>query len=309
MEFFPDGGFVRLQNRQNRKYIHADGDWVGVTLRPLGRVPSLEAVWRAEHWVSNRGHVFLLLQNAAYGRYLSLSVHPARPRHLSRRVIQRDFDDPNLVDAFLWRWRAQRVDPDQDYVRLRQFNFHLRADGRYLTWNWKTRVTGDLVRRRTLTTMMQWTVHAVAATPLPLPLPVTPPEPQIQGGRRGQSFWALWRRAGYGPGIYPQVPREIRHVRANDEGEFDQNHYIWPSFISYDQTVFDLRIYLGQLQDDWNGDMLGFTLCIRPGSHGQLMPLVTHLPRSRDPLRIVVFRTGSPAAAALVYPQIYAPAP
>jgi hypothetical protein len=181
MEFFPDGGFVRLQSRQNRKYIHADGDWVGVTLRPLGRVPSLEAVWRVEHWVSHRGRVFVLLQNAAYGRYLSLSVHPARPRRLSRRVIQRDFDDPNLVDAFLWRWRAQRVDPDQDYVRLRQFNFHLRADGRYLTWNWKTRVTGDLVRRRTLTTMMQWTVHAVAATPLPLPLPVTPPEPQVRG--------------------------------------------------------------------------------------------------------------------------------
>jgi hypothetical protein len=107
-------------------------------------------------------------------------------------------------------------------------------------------------------------------------------------------FWALWRRSGYGPGVYLQVPREIRHVRANDEGEFNQNHYIWPSFISYDQTVFDLRIYLGQLQDDWNGDMLGFTLCIRPGSHGRLMPLVTHLPRSRDPLRIVVFRTGSP---------------
>ena len=184
MDLFPDGGFVRLQSRGNRnKYVHADGDWFGVSLRPFGTVAPLEAVWRVEHLPVNQEVIFLLLQNAAYGRYLSLSVHPARPRHLSRRVIQRDFDDPNLVDAFLWRWRAQRVDPDQDYVRLRQFNFHLRADGRYLTWNWKTRVTGDLVRRRTLTTMMQWTVHAVAATPLPLPLPVTPPEPLVRGFR------------------------------------------------------------------------------------------------------------------------------
>ena len=117
---------------------------------------------------------------------------------------------------------------------------------------------------------------------------------QIQGGRRGQSFWALWRRTGYGPGVYEDVPREIRYVRANDEGEFEQNHYIWRSFITHDLPVVDLRIYLGNLQDDWTGDMLDFTLCIRPGSHGRLMPLVTHLPRSTDPLSIVVFRTGSP---------------
>jgi len=131
------------------------------------------------------------------------------------------------------------------------------------------------------------------------------PLQQIQGGRRGQSFWALWRRAGYGPGIYPQVPREIRHVRANDEGEFDQNHHNWPSFAFYGSSVIDLKNELRLLQD-WNEDMSAYTLCMRPGSHGRLMPLVTHLPRSTDPLSIVVFRTGSPGDYSASFTAVYA---
>ena len=111
------------------------------------------------------------------------------------------------------------------------------------------------------------------------------------GGRRGLLFW---RRTGRGPGIYQLPPREIRHVRACDEGNFDQNHHNWPSFDIYDHSVFNLRIQLGQLQHDWDGEMFGFTLCMRPGSHGRLMPLVTDLPLSLEPMYIVVFRTGSP---------------
>ncbi|XP_002445094.2 uncharacterized protein LOC8069633 [Sorghum bicolor] len=316
MEFFPDGGFVRLQSRQNRKYIHADGDWEGVSLRPLGRVPSLEAVWRVEHWVSSRGHeegvIFLLFQNAAYGRYLSFSPYRALPGHRGRRSVQVDRNEPpnNLLNAYLWWWRAERVDPNQEYVRLRYADSHflLRANGRYLTRN--NGVTVDRNRRRRgLTTMMQWTVHLVPATPAPLPLPV-PEAPrdqplQIQGGRRGLLFR---RRTGNrGPGVYQHPARTIRHVRANEEGEFNQDHTLWSAFASYDHSVFNLRTQLGQLQHDWNGNMLGFTLCMRPGSHGRLMPLVTDLTRSLDTMYIVVFRTGSPGAAALVYPQIDAP--
>jgi hypothetical protein len=83
-------------------------------------------------------------------------------------------------------------------------------------------------------------------------------------------------------------------VRANDEGEFDQNHHNWASFAFYGSSVIDLKNELRLLQD-WNEDMAAYTLCMRPGSHGRLMPLVTDdLPSSTDSMNIVVFRTGSP---------------
>ena len=96
--------------------------------------------------------------------------------------------------------------------------------------------------------------------------------------------------------MFPQPPRTIRHVRANDEGEFDQNHHNWPSFAFYDSSVTNLRYELVQLQHDlkWSEDMSAYTLCMLPGSHGRLMPLVTDLPLSLEPMYIVVFRTGSP---------------
>ncbi|KAG0522599.1 hypothetical protein BDA96_07G051200 [Sorghum bicolor] len=128
---------------------------------------------------------------------------------------------------------------------------------------------------RGLTTMMQWTVHVVPRSPAPLPLPEAPPQPQ--GRRRGLLFW---RRTGSWPGVHQHPARTIWHVRANDEGDFNEDHRYWPALASYDHSVFNLRIQLGQLQHDWNGDMLGFTLCTRPGSHGRLMPLVTDLSRT-----------------------------
>jgi hypothetical protein len=185
MELFPDGGFVRLQSRGNRnKYVHADGDWFGVSLRPLGTVTPLEAVWRVEHLPVNQEAIFLLLQNAAYGRYLSFSPFKAQPGHRGRRAVQADRNEPpnHVLNAYLWWWRAERVDPNQDYVRLRYADSHflLRANGRHLTWN--TGVTVARNRRRRLTTMMQWTVHLVPASPVPLPLPVAPPQPlQVRG--------------------------------------------------------------------------------------------------------------------------------
>jgi hypothetical protein len=125
----------------------------------------------------------------------------------------------------------------------------------------------------------------------------------IQGGRRGLLFW---RRTGSGPGVHQHPARTIRHVRANDEGEFNQDHRYWPALASYDHSVFNLRTQLGQLQQDWNGDTLGFTLCMRPGSHGRLMPLVTDLPRSLDPMYIVVLRTGSPGDYSANFSAVWA---
>ncbi|XP_066325969.1 uncharacterized protein [Miscanthus floridulus] len=303
MDLFPDGAFVQLRSRANRKYVHADGDWEGVSLRSRGSAPSLEleAVWQVEHWV-HQGTTFLRLQGAAYGRYLSLSAEQAPPGHRGLKAVQCDLDEPNMVNIYLWRWRVERVHPLQDYVRLRHFDRDLRANGRFRRWN--TGVTVDVNRGRRLTTMMQWTVHPVAATPVPMPLPAAP-QHQVRGfAIVSPSLHCIGMLFLHVPGIYQLPPREIRHVRASDEGNFDQNHHNWPSFDIYDYSVFNLRIQLGQLQHDWDGEMFGFTLCMRPGSHGRLMPLVTNLPRSLEPMYIVVFRTGSPAAAALVYPVL-----
>lgn len=90
MDLFPDGGFVRLQSRVTGKFVHADADWERVSLRRNdGADPALNAVWRVEHWVSpDQGDTYVLLQNAAYGRYLSFSPLRAgagRPPRLPRR--------------------------------------------------------------------------------------------------------------------------------------------------------------------------------------------------------------------------------
>ncbi|KAG0522603.1 hypothetical protein BDA96_07G051600 [Sorghum bicolor] len=302
MDLFPDGAFVRLRSRAiSWKYLHADGDWAGVSLRRCGRVPSLEAVWRVEHWV-HEGVTYLRLQSAAYGRYLALSGEDAGEDapsgHLGLKAAQRDIDDSTMVNFLSWRWRVERVKPLKNYVRLRHFNRDLRANGRLLMWNNGVTVDFNLARR--LSTMMQWTVHPVAATSVPLPFPAAPPAHQIP---LQQIPLLLWRRIWRGRQL-PVPARTIRHVRASDEGNFDQNHLNWRAFGIYDHSVFNLRTQLGQLQHDWNGDMFGFTLCIRPGLNGRLMPLVTDLPRSLDPMYIVVLRTGSPAAAALVYPVL-----
>jgi hypothetical protein len=83
-----------------------------------------------------------------------------------------------MVNIYLWRWRVERVHPLQDYVRLRHFDRDLRANGRLRRWN--TGVTVDVNRGYRLTTMMQWTVHLVAATPVPMPLPAAP-QHQVRG--------------------------------------------------------------------------------------------------------------------------------
>jgi hypothetical protein len=182
MELFPDGAFVRLQSRARRTYVHADGDWAGVSLRPNGPVPPLNAVWRVEHLVwSDQGDTFVLLQNAAYGRYLSFSIQEAPPGHRGRCTTQLDRNEPHaLSPSSPWMWRVQRLDPpDHGYVRLRYFGCDLRANGRHRTWN--TCVTVDVNRGRRVSTMMQWTAHVVAASSVPPPLPASP-QPQVRGG-------------------------------------------------------------------------------------------------------------------------------
>ncbi|ONM15125.1 hypothetical protein ZEAMMB73_Zm00001d002701 [Zea mays] len=60
-----DGTHRRLRSRTRRTYLHTDKDGVGVSLRPLGREPALNAVWR----------VHMALHGAAYSWYLARSAN------------------------------------------------------------------------------------------------------------------------------------------------------------------------------------------------------------------------------------------
>jgi hypothetical protein len=175
MELFPNGGFVRLRSRARDKYVHADEDARGVSLRPLGAAPSVNAVWKAEHWPVEGGDAFFLLQGAAYGRYLTVSQSyrpDAPPGHRGVRAVQRDYNSPHLEAPFVWM--PHRVEPGQNYVRLHNDHRCLRANGRHRYWN--NVVTVD-ARNGSRTTMMQWRVEAIPLSPEPLPLPPPPQHP------------------------------------------------------------------------------------------------------------------------------------
>jgi hypothetical protein len=172
MELFPNGGFVRLRSRARDKYVHADADASGVSLRPLGAAPSVNAVWKPEHWPGEED--IFLLQGAAYGRYLAVSDQDAPPGHRGVRAVQRDYNSPHVDAPFMWT--AFRVDADQNYVRLHNHQRWLRANGRHRYWN--NVVTVD-TRNGSLTTMMQWRVEAIPVSPQPLPLLPPPQQPTV----------------------------------------------------------------------------------------------------------------------------------
>jgi len=162
MDLFPNGGFARLRSRARDKYVHADEDATSVSLRPLGAVPSLNAVWKADLWPLQGGNV-LLLQGAAYGRYLAVAHEDDVPPsgHRGVRGVQRDYNLPDLDPSFMWT--PYRVEAGQNYVRLHNDDQRcLRANGRRRYWN--KLVTVD-VRNGDETTMMQWSVEAIPSTP------------------------------------------------------------------------------------------------------------------------------------------------
>ena len=176
MDLFPIGAFVRLRNRARGKYLHADEDAIHVSLRPLGAVPSLNAVWKVGHRPVEGGgnDVLLLLQGAAYGQYLAVAHEDEVPPsgHRGVRAVQRDYNSPHLEAPFVWM--PHRVEPGQNYVRLHNDHRCLRANGRHRYWN--NVVTVD-ARNGSRTTMMQWRVEAIPLSPEPLPLPPPPQHP------------------------------------------------------------------------------------------------------------------------------------
>ncbi|XP_002437893.2 uncharacterized protein LOC8076145 [Sorghum bicolor] len=180
MDLFPDGGFVRLRNRARDKYVHADEDASGVSLRPLGAVPFRNVVWKVKVWPVE-GVNYLLLEGAAYGRHLAAPNEDdhAPSGHRGVRAVQLDFNSLDQKGSFVWL--AVRVEAGQNYVRLHNKDQRylraqrtVRANGRHRYWN--NLVTVD-VRNDDETTMMQWRVEAIPSTPELLPLPPPPPPP------------------------------------------------------------------------------------------------------------------------------------
>jgi hypothetical protein len=80
-------------------------------------------------------------------------------------------------------------------------------------------------------------------------------------------------------------------VRADDDGNFAQIG--WGTFDFCGQSVYRLRGEVSiKLAEPFAS--IGMTLCVRAGLCGRLTLLVTDLPRSQEPMDVVVLTTGSP---------------
>ena len=73
-------------------------------------------------------------------------------------------------------------------------------------------------------------------------------------------------------------------MRAERNGAFNQDN--WPSLQFTGRLTIDLKRELVPLLPP--GLFVDYTLCVRAGRYGQLSPLVVNLPRSREPLDIVL---------------------
>lgn len=87
--------------------------------------------------------------------------------------------------------------------------------------------------------------------------------------------------------VHPHPGRTIRRVRLDDDGNFVNDH--WPEFVSYDNSVSNLRTQVAQLENAEN-----ITLAVRAGFNALVIPLVTDLPNNEDTMEIIVYTTGSP---------------
>ncbi|NP_001144249.2 uncharacterized protein LOC100277118 [Zea mays] len=288
MNNFPDGTHVWLQSRARRGYLHADEDGSGVSLS--NSRATLNAAWQV-HRIVHGGVDYVLLRSAAYGRYLALSASLAADGHRGREAAQRDFNEPQQLNV---RWRALSAGDGSGHVLLCNVlvseERFLRANGRYRRWN--SGVTVDVVGNGGRSTMMHWTVMEIPLRPAPPALPNPSTDLGVPTGLLQR------RRTGH----VTDRQRTIRYMRANDEGNFLGAE----TFRFFGRSVFNLRY---EVAVKVNEDMLTITLCAHAGFYGRLTPLVVDLPRSQDPLDIVVLPNNSPAAMGLRHPNVDDPVP
>ncbi|CAN6208589.1 unnamed protein product [Urochloa humidicola] len=184
------------------------------------------------------------------------------------RAIQTTYAAPQQADIV---WEAVAVG-DHIVVMRHPSNRLLRANGRYRIW-----YNGVSVEdANSQSTMMYWKVEAIPARAGPPPLPINVPFPGI-------------------------MLRAIVYVRSDNLENINMNAR--RDLLFAGRSVFDLRTAVAiQLVE---GD-LTLTLCVRAGNYGRFVPLTTNLPGDDIPLFIVVLTTASPAAQALVYPDVAA---
>uniref|UniRef100_K3YN70 DUF569 domain-containing protein n=1 Tax=Setaria italica TaxID=4555 RepID=K3YN70_SETIT len=290
MEVFEGAEFVRMRSLEHGTYLHAAEDGRGVLLDARGASP--HAAWAVQREQSagggggrgsfsgggSPGTVHVLLRGV-YGRYLG-GPDPSGPLHPCRRLAaaQRDRGERE-VQAVMWR--AVGTASGAGVVLLHD------AHGRFLRANWRClpcRAGVAVGDGGCFGPTMKWAVEAIPSKHVQPELPLaSDPDwvkfldgacPPLAGLRRWVAAAATQQR-------------EIRWVLADGSGEFREEN--WASFQYSGRSAILLRSKLAHLTLQF----CSLTLFIRAGRHGQLTPLVTDLPRSRERLDIVVFRADT----------------
>ncbi|CAO2164272.1 unnamed protein product [Urochloa humidicola] len=305
MEVFEGAEFVRLRSLEHGTYLHAAEDGRGVHLDPRGA--SRHAAWvvQPEHSASvragaggRRGTIRFLLRGV-YGRYLGaadpsgsgggsplllLLLHPCCRLAAGQR-------DRGERDAPAVMWRAVATASGAGVVLLHD------AHGRFLQANWRhlpCRAGVSVGDGGCTGPTVKWAVEVI-------PSNYGHPEFPLAADSEWVKFLdgACPPLAGLCRWAAASEQREIRWVLAGGAGG-DIREEEWASFEFSGRSAILLRSKLAHLTRQF----CGLTLFIRAGRHGQLSPLVTDLPRSRERLDIVVVRDDALAADQLIFPDV-----
>nr|XP_040251550.1 uncharacterized protein LOC109786336 [Aegilops tauschii subsp. strangulata] len=260
MDQFHNGHHVRLRSRVHGMYLHADEDGRGVSLGH--RRDSVNVAW-AVHVYNVQAH-YVLLQSAAYGRYLAATVAPAPRGHRGLRVVQRNHYHPEVGEM---AWEAYRTGfGDEVLLRHAAGGRYLCANGKYLPWNNGVSVDGI----DSVSTMMHWVVEHIPA---------------------GENIPRLPRQTGLPlpESLIRLLPsRVILCARAAADG----TRFSLP-FVFWGRSVFRLRNEVARRLAAVV-DVPNLVMCF-PTRDGRLFPLLVDLLPTSGPLfHIVVVTAGTP---------------
>ncbi|XP_047086283.1 uncharacterized protein LOC124697786 [Lolium rigidum] len=284
MELWNDRHHVWLRSRGTGDYLHADDDGVGVSLQERGA--SLNTAW-AVHVYRNDNGMYLLLHSAAYGSYLAATATRARRAHRGFRVVQRNYDEPE-VQAIMWQVIGAGPGTGNAVVLRNIGGRYLRANGKYLLLN--NGVTVDDYDN--ISNMMHWIVEPIPAR---MGMPAISDRP-VKVHLPGDFSVVFLRR--------PVDPfRRVRFVRGDNEGNYPEEG--WSQFRYRGRSVYALRNELARRLGCIDRS-LKLNLYVRAGRFGRLTRLVENLPRHRHEvtMEIVVFEDRAPAARALRHPDV-----